>query len=304
MWVNTGGVLPAGADAVLACTTTDDVRFQDLQGEVEPWRNVARRGADWRAGERILPAGARVGARELALLYEAGVTRVTGWASPRVAVVATGSEMCGSAEVVAPGRRRCSNAHYVVALMRLIGVKDLRTFIVPDDAEALAGTLRALRDETDVIVTIGGTGRGRRDYTRPAVLAAGGVFVGHDAETNAPFVTARVGGAAMIGLPGNPLAVMVLVQRVLLERIREVFLLSEGAAETVRARMGEPVEAGGTGALCVALQPSFDGNGFVARPIEKGTGCVRVFEEAAGTVSLTGNALTLGEWVDVVRFRN
>lgn len=304
VWVNTGGVIPQGADAVIACR--DALEAERMLETVHPWQNIERRGCDWKAGETILPAGVRIGAREMALLYEAGVIRVSGWASPRVAVVATGSEMTEHAGSIAVGFRRCSNASYAAALMRRIGISDVRTLVVPDDEAVLARTLLELDSVCDVIVTVGGTGRGRRDYTRRAVLAAGGRFVGADSQADSPFVTARLRHAGMMGLPGNPLAVMMLTQRVLLETVRKVFHLPESPAQFIEARMAYAVEPGVSGELCVALERHGDDpfEPWTARPIMKGTGRMRVFETASGTVPLMGQGIAAGETVTVQLFRN
>ena len=80
IWVNTGGTVPQGADAVIASRNSMDL--QKIQSCVVPGDNIEQQGSDWKRGEVIVPAGTRVGAREMALLFEAGVKRVAGWASP------------------------------------------------------------------------------------------------------------------------------------------------------------------------------------------------------------------------------
>lgn len=305
VWVNTGGRLPIGADAVIASRgKEDEAEAQEVfRRSVAAGDNVKTQGSDWRAGELILPRGTRIGARELALLFEAGVERVAGWTRPRVSVVATGSEMVERTEDLSAGFRRCSNASYIAALMARIGVEEICTQVVPDDVETLAETLCALDAESDVVITVGGTGRGKRDYTRAAVLAAGGRFVGRDTQTDSPFVAARLAHSALIGLPGNPLAVMMIAQCVLLERVRAVFHLPEAPVETVDALISADIEAGHCGELCVALERDAAEN-LIARPIVKGTGGVRVFRTAAGFVHLSGRGLRSGEPVAVMRFRN
>ena len=74
IWVNTGGTVPQGADAVIASRNSMDL--QKIQSCVVPGDNIEQQGSDWKRGEVIVPAGTRVGAREMALLFEAGVKRV------------------------------------------------------------------------------------------------------------------------------------------------------------------------------------------------------------------------------------
>ena len=56
--------------------------------------------------------------------------------------------------------------------MSRIGVTDIRTIVVPDDIRQLTRTLVELDAVCDVIITVGGTGKGKRDYTRQAVSDA------------------------------------------------------------------------------------------------------------------------------------
>ena len=54
--------------------------------------------------------------------------------------------------------------------MSRIGVKDIRTIVVPDDITELTRTLVELDAVCDVIITVGGTGKGKRDYRKHRVL--------------------------------------------------------------------------------------------------------------------------------------
>lgn len=57
-------------------------------------------------------------------------------------------------------------------------------------------------------------------------------------------MTARLPHAGLIGLPGNPLAVMMIVQCVLLESVRSVFHLPETPAQTVEAILNVDIDPG------------------------------------------------------------
>lgn len=296
VWVNTGGIVPEGADAVISCRDITDLSC--IQAYVEPGDNIEIQGSDWKRNDVIVPANTRIGAREMALLLEADVKRVSGWASPRVCVVATGSEITPQTSDMSAGFRRCSNASYIAALMKRIGVSDVRTVVVSDDIGKLTQTLKELDAVSDLIITVGGTGKGKRDYTRQAVREAGGVFVGHDTQTDSPFVTARLPHAGLIGLPGNPLAVMMIVQCVLLESVRAIFHLPETPGETVEVMMAQDIDEGIKGELCVYIANQ------TAYPLVKGTGRMRVFDLARGFVKLTGAGLRRGDIVMATLFRN
>src|SRR5262245_37315277 len=94
--VMTGAILPTGCDTVVP---VEQLRMADGHAELdaacrpEPWRHVHRRGADARAGDRLLEAGVRLGPPELAVAASAGEARLSVSRAPRIAVITTGDEL-------------------------------------------------------------------------------------------------------------------------------------------------------------------------------------------------------------------
>lgn len=72
--------------------------------------------------------------------------------------------------------RRASNAMYLQALLDAAGIEQSRIVRLPDDEDEIARALER-RDGIDLIVSIGGTGRGTHDLTRRAIAAAGGTVI-------------------------------------------------------------------------------------------------------------------------------
>jgi molybdopterin molybdotransferase len=78
---------------------------------IESGMNVHTRGLDSRAGERLLSAGMRLGAPELAVLASAGLSHARVRADPRVMIVTTGDELVEPGLPVEAWQIRRSNAH-------------------------------------------------------------------------------------------------------------------------------------------------------------------------------------------------
>ena len=234
-WINTGGMIPIGCDAVIAAASPDD-RAAARQA-VASERHVLRRGADRRRGEVILRKGTRLGVRETALLSEACIEEVQVSRTPRILILATGSEITmGPKNPVAC--RRASNAVYLQALLDAAGIEQSRIVRLPDDADEIARALER-RVGIDLIVSIGGTGRGTHDLTRRAIAAAGGTVIEGtgDVKGAPPFVLADLGGTPLVGLPGNPLGAVMIIQRVLLPMLEEDFGLTLPRREVVDATL-------------------------------------------------------------------
>src|SRR5262245_63182783 len=92
--ISTGGVVPAGADAVVPI---EDVVEADgvvtVAGVVDRGANVRPRGGDLAAGDAVVARGTRLGPAQLGALAASGLTSVRCARRPRAAVVVTGSEV-------------------------------------------------------------------------------------------------------------------------------------------------------------------------------------------------------------------
>ena len=300
-WINTGGMIPIGCDAVIAAASPDD-RAAARQA-VASERHVLRRGADRRRGEVILRKGTRLGVRETALLSEACIEEVQVSRTPRILILATGSEITmGPKNPVAC--RRASNAVYLQALLDAAGIEQSRIVRLPDDADEIARALER-RVGIDLIVSIGGTGRGTHDLTRRAIAAAGGTVIEGtgDVKGAPPFVLADLGGTPLVGLPGNPLGAVMIIQRVLLPMLEEDFGLTLPRREVVDATLACDADIDAEGDLCVTLDRNEEGR-LVATPVRKGSCRTRLFAVEAGTVSVKPCCLRAGEMVTVERFFN
>ena len=247
--------------------------------------------------------GTRLGVRETALLSEACIEEVQVSRTPRILILATGSEITmGPKNPVAC--RRASNAVYLQALLDAAGIEQSRIVRLPDDADEIARALER-RVGIDLIVSIGGTGRGTHDLTRRAIAAAGGTVIEGtgDVKGAPPFVLADLGGTPLVGLPGNPLGAVMIIQRVLLPMLEEDFGLTLPRREVVDATLACDADIDAEGDLCVTLDRNEEGR-LVATPVRKGSCRTRLFAVEAGTVSVKPCCLRAGEMVTVERFFN
>lgn len=301
--VSTGGMIPEGADAVIASADPDAPLPASEQPE--PGRHILRRGADWQAGDVILGRGTRIGAGELALMLEAGIDEVRVCALPSVGIVGTGSELLRQTCRGPHSPLRCSSdTCYLRALFLSAGIRNVQVRLCGDSEEEIAAALRELSRTSTFLITVGGTGRGSRDLTRRGITLAGGRLYEEPGCSGGalPFIAASLGEAPLIGLPGNPLGALMIAQRVILPLIREKCRQPLFSIEQVRAVFRGSVPEPTDGELCVSL--SSENGELYARPVKKGTGCSKLFRTAGGIVLLQGRPLDDGDVVTVERFLN
>lgn len=304
IWVNTGGPIPKGVNAIIPSAARSDLA--DAQKGAEPEKGIMRRGAEWRVGDLLLKSGVRIGAAETALLFEAGMDVVKARSLASVGIIATGSELRDFVCRADGPTRVSSDAAYLRSLLLDAGIRDVWARSAADDSEAIAAALTGLAVRSDVLITIGGTGRGSKDLTRRAILEAGGKLLDSQEADRcsggaSPFIAGELDGRPVIGLPGNPLAAMMIAQRVVLPLIaaRSGIELHEKA---VRATFLGNIPAGKTGELCVSLGTS--GGTRIARAVQKGTGSVLLLRDAAGVVKVGKDGINAGDEVEVICFIN
>ena len=82
---------------------------------------------------------------------------------------------------------------------------------VRDDAEATRAALARALEAADVVVTSGGVSVGTRDHVKPALAALGveQLFWRIAVQPGRPTWCGLRDGRVVVGLPGNPLSVMV-----------------------------------------------------------------------------------------------
>lgn len=161
MRIRTGAPIPAGADAVVPVTDTDQgVAQVGVRRAVRGGEGIRRTGEDIAAGATALVAGAALGPQQIALLAAVGHDRVVVRPRPRVLVISTGSELVEVGRQPAFGEVVDANSYLLTAAARDAGADAYRVGIVPDDHTRLLDVLENQLLRGDILVTSGGTSDG------------------------------------------------------------------------------------------------------------------------------------------------
>ncbi|MDR6972072.1 gephyrin-like molybdotransferase Glp [Leifsonia shinshuensis] len=237
--VMTGAPVPPGADLVIPVESTASGRFDD-SATVEVWpsgrANIRRRGEDIAAGALVIPRGATLGPRDLALLAATGHDGVLVHRKARVAIVATGDELSSS---LPDGGIPDSNSVYLRAAIASVGADIASTLVARDDVAALREALDTAARDADLIVSTGGVGPGTHDLAgRLAAEAPGGTLATVAMRPGRPQAHATWRGTPWLALPGNPTA---------------AFVSFEAFVRPVLGRLGGGAEHSGTAAETVSV---------------------------------------------------
>lgn len=224
----TGAVMPDGPDTVMMqedCVeeTGPDGPMVRIRPGIDRGANRRRRGEDVTAGTAVLSRGQRLRPQDVGLAASVGAERLSVYGRVRVALFSTGDELSDPGAVPAAGGIYDSNRHTLRSLLLAAGCTVTDLGILPDDASVIQEALESAADEHDLIVTSGGMSVGEEDHVAAAVEALGALHFWKLAiKPGRPVALGQVGRVPFVGLPGNPVAVMVTflhIARPLIQRL-------------------------------------------------------------------------------------
>jgi molybdopterin molybdotransferase len=308
MRIFTGAAMPEGADTVLM---QEDCRAEDGAVVIPPGiKHGANRrfaGEDINTGETILTAGTRLRPQEVGLAASVGLGTLSVFKPVRVALFSTGDEVRDVGTDLPPGSIYDANRYSVAAALERLGciVDDLG--ILPDNYDVIHDTLKDAAAGHDLIMTSGGVSTGEEDHVRAAVDALGQMHFWRLAiRPGRPLALGQIGSVPFIGLPGNPVAVLVTFMRFARPAILRLGGTRETEPNSYRVRVGFPVKKklGRREWLRVRLERDTDGAPVVRKFPRDGAGILTSMVDSDGLVELPEELTSLeaGTMVDFLPF--
>jgi molybdopterin molybdotransferase len=249
--IMTGAPIPEGADTVVRVEDTDAGLTQvQVRNDRDREKNIRRRGEDLTEGTIALPAGIPLGAAQIGVLASVGQATVAVHRRPRVAILGSGDELVDldRFDEVRAGRKIVSsNAYTLDALVRLNGGSPIALGHAADSREAMRALFeRALAEQPDLIVTSAGVSVGEFDHTRAALEEMGAQMALWRVRMRpgAPVGFGTIAGIPWIGLPGNPVSVMVTFELFVRPTIRRMLGHTRLHRRPVTVTLEEPVRIG------------------------------------------------------------
>ena len=290
----TGAAMPPGADTVFM---QEDVEALDgavrLPPGLKPGANTRPQGEDILAGAPALGGGLRLRPQDLALAAALGVDALVVRRRVRVALFSTGSELVAPGRALGPAQQHDSNRVLLGALARRAGAAVTDLGILPDSREAIRAALGLAGGDHDLVLTSGGVSAGEEDWVRDAVQAVGTLAFWRLAiKPGRPVAMGRVGGAAFMGLPGNPVAAFVTFVQVARPLLAALGGEAWGrpVAFPVVAGFGYHKKAGRREYVRVRVAPGADGALRASKHPVDGAGILTSLTQTDGLVELEEDA--------------
>lgn len=307
--VFTGAVVPQGLDTV---AMQEDVRLERSGDEVwaiippglKPGANRRLAGEDAKPGAVLAAPGTRLRPQDLAAAAAAGFDRLTCYAPLKVAVLSTGDEIIRAGASFEPGKVYDANAPMLQSLVRATGAEATDLGVLPDTADQVKAALRDASERYDAIVISGGASQGAEDHVVRSLDALGKRHLWQIAiKPGRPMSFGQIGDCAVLGLPGNPVAVFVCF----VIYARPVLIRLAGGAWPEPHRFAVPAaftqnkKVGRREFWRAKLTKGADGRLWAAKFPRDGSGLISSLREADGLIEVAEDVAEINEG-DLVEF--
>ncbi|GFE66854.1 molybdopterin molybdotransferase MoeA [Litoreibacter roseus] len=240
----TGAPVPPGTARVIL--QEDVAREGDtitMTGAAEGGTHIRPAGGDFKPGD-TLDAPRRLSPSDIALAASMGSAALSVSKKPVVALIATGDELVMPGETPRADQIIASNTFGLKAMLENAGATARLMPIAKDTVQSLTTVLEMAAD-ADLIVTIGGASVGDHDLVGDVAAEMGleRAFYKVAMRPGKPLLAGRMGTAAMVGLPGNPVSSMVCGEIFLRPLIDKMLGLPAGPRTRHRATLSQPIAA-------------------------------------------------------------
>jgi len=209
----TGASIPENANCVIM---QEQSRINEKEGSVsfethaEALQNIRPKGQDIQSGQTILKKGQRLTPQRLGLIASIGLSQISVYKPLCVAILSTGDELVEPGESIREGQIYNSNRYMLAGLLKGLNLEVFDLGVIPDNLSATQEALTTACKNADIVITTGGASVGEKDHIQEAIKSLGTIDFWRVAiKPGKPFMFGQIQNTPILGLPGNPGAVLV-----------------------------------------------------------------------------------------------
>ncbi|HWR43848.1 gephyrin-like molybdotransferase Glp [Sporomusa sp.] len=289
--IPTGGMLPAGADAVVMLEHTEcsDSETLLVLKPVAPGENIVTKGEDIKTGAVFITAGTKLTPAEIGALAACGVAKVKVRQRLKVGIISTGDEVVDVTAVPVGGQVRDVNSYTLAAMLTEAGCQVTCYGIIKDNYNELLEAIGKAVDKNQLILASGGSSVGARDHTVRVIEELGRqkvVFHGLAVRPGKPTIFGMVGTVPVFGLPGHPVAAMTICQTMVLPVVKKLQGVARRRAgyNTVPARLTRNCASAPGRDDFLRVKLIWREGEYQAEPVLGKSGLITVMTQADGVV--------------------
>ncbi|MFT5809051.1 MAG: molybdopterin molybdotransferase [Moritella dasanensis] len=285
--IMTGAAVPEYADTVVMREQAEQidniVRFDLNMAAINAGQNVRQAGEDLALGQTAVAANSKITAPELGMIASLGINQVSVKRAIRVAIFSTGDEVQHPGEAQKNNCIYDSNRYTLHAMLTQAGCEVIDLGIIEDNEAALEMTLEQGVQQADLILSSGGVSVGDADYIKTVLAKLGQInFWCINMRPGRPLAFGHIDDTPFFGLPGNPVAVMVVFLQFVEPVIRKLQGMDNWQPQVFNAVATEKFRSRPNRTDYTRGIFSFDANGrlTVKSTGQQGSGILRSMSEA------------------------
>jgi molybdopterin molybdotransferase len=307
LYIPTGGMLPKNADSVVMVEYSHKLDENNVMiySPVAFGENVIQVGEDISAQDIVIKKGNRLRPYEIGVLASIGISEVTVYKIPRVAIISTGDEVVPCDDKPKLGEVRDINTYLLWSLLKEDGIEPVSYGIIKDDYDLLKFTVDTAFEECDLVLISGGSSVGKKDQTLKVIESYGDGEVlvhGIAVKPGKPTIIGKHKEKIIFGLPGHPLACSIIYKILVRNYLYNLMSYSdENYGTSAVMSINYHKAKGREEYLPVELETISDV--IIAKPVFGKSGIITAFSEAWGYVKIEKNVegLKEGQLVKVYR---
>jgi len=309
--INTGAMMPQGADSVEMLEYVDPVRSKtpgasapilvgtsngvevrgrriELRKALTPGENVAKRGEDIKKGEVLLVKGHRIRSQDIGALSGLGITKIKVFKRPKIAIIPTGDELIEPKRKPESGQIRDMNTYSLSAQIKKCGAQSIPFGIIKDNPEILKEKIEEALPKVDMVLISGGSSVGTYDLTLKVMnsLTKGKVLTqGVAIKPGKPTIIAKIKEKVIFGLPGNPVSVMIVFRKIVEPTILAMMNAKE-KIRVVKARLARTVTSSTGREEFIRVRLEERERELIAIPLHRGSANIVSLVKADGLLKI------------------
>ncbi len=203
----TGAFVPKNADTVVMQEHVLANKDSILIAAMPPqFSNVRNKGEQIIKEEVVFEANTLITPAAIGFLACLGITEITVYKKPKVAILVTGNELVKPGKKLPKGKIYESNSVMLEAALQTIGINKTKVYKVKDNLKETKKALKGILDKYDVVLISGGISVGDYDFVKDALLANGveELFYKINQKPGKPMFFGSKKDTLVFALPGNP----------------------------------------------------------------------------------------------------
>lgn len=203
----TGAFVPAAADTVVmqehVMANENSILITRMPDQ---FTNVRAKGEQINKEEVVFEANTLITPAAIGFLACLGITEITVYKKPKVAILVTGNELVKPGKKLPKGKIYESNSVMLQAALQTIGINKTKVFKVKDNLKATKKALKKILAKFDVVLISGGISVGDYDFVKEALLEneVEELFYKINQKPGKPMFFGKKDETLVFALPGNP----------------------------------------------------------------------------------------------------